>query len=103
MCVLIFTSFTAQLTTRLASATYKPLSSLEEAINKGYKISVIKGTMQHQSIVEVRVYSSRQLCSSFCSHHQILVLDVLKIMLKSLNIFKLFIFCIFDYLLQVKK
>lgn len=56
MCVVTHSSFTAVLTTHLTTARYEPLSSLEEALDEGFKISVLRGTQQYQKIIGVRVF-----------------------------------------------
>lgn len=53
-CLLTYITFTALLTTELTTSTYKPLTNLKEALEFGYKVAVIRGTIQHDTILQVR-------------------------------------------------
>ncbi|KAL7641278.1 UNVERIFIED_CONTAM: hypothetical protein RMT77_008416 [Armadillidium vulgare] len=63
MCVVLYASFTALLTTQLTTANHKPLATLKEALDHGYHISVAKGTMQHESIVKSEHEEFRRVIS----------------------------------------
>ena len=53
MSVLIYTSFTAALTTSLATAECKKLNTLEEILEDGLLVSVARGTVQLENIISV--------------------------------------------------
>ena len=53
MCVVLYASFTARLTTQLTTPNPVVVNSIEQALQEDYRISVIRGSQQHLTFAEV--------------------------------------------------
>ncbi|KAB7502108.1 Glutamate receptor ionotropic, delta-1, partial [Armadillidium nasatum] len=65
MCVVLYATYTALITTHFTIESYRPINSLREALDSGFRITVVRGTFQHEIFLEVNSEENIEIRKTF--------------------------------------